>query len=131
MYTFVPGAGAYWNAFGYGFFSPSTIYAFYSPSSYWYGGGGARGAGSYGWSLPSVYTNSGRAPLSLIQPRSSSGVGSIGSPRGSGESNFGGGFLGGGSSSSSSSSSSGFSSRASSGFGGSSHAGGGGGGGHR
>ena len=132
MYTFVPGTGAYWNAFGYGFFSPSTIYAFYSPSSYWYGGGGARGAGSYGWSLSSINTNSGRASLSSIQPRSSSGSG-FGSPRGVGESNFGGGSFAsssaGGSSAGGGSSASAFGGRASSGMsaGGGGHAGGGGG----
>ncbi len=124
MYTFVPGSGAYFNAFGYGFFSPSTIYAFYSPSSYWYGGGGARGAGSYGWSLSSINTNSSRASLSTIQPRNSSG---FGSPRGTGESNFGGGSFpvssGGGSASSSSGA---FGSRGSSAVGGGHAAGGGG-----
>jgi hypothetical protein len=124
MYTFVPGAGAYWNAFGYGFFSPSTIYAFYSPSSYWYGGGGSRGAGPLGWSLGNIYSNSGRAPLNAIQPRSSTGFGFARSPRGYGESNSGFASAGGGSSSGGSSSG-GFAGRASSGTGG------GGGGGHR
>lgn len=129
MYTFVPGSGAYWNAFGYGFFSPSTIYAFYSPSNYWYGGGGARGAGSLGWSLGSIYGKSGAGPLSILQPRSNSGVGSIGPSRGYGESvgtvssSSAVNSLGGGSSSG------GFASRSSSSVS-AGHAGGGGGG-HR
>ncbi len=133
MYTFMPGAGAYWNAFGYGFFSPSTIYAFYSPSSYWYGGGGARGAGPLGWSLGNISNrSSGRAPLNALQPRSSSGVGTIGPPRGFGGANS---FVSSGSAAgfaraaSGGSSSGGFASRASSG-GSVGHAGGGGGG-HR
>jgi hypothetical protein len=75
MFTFVPGAGTYWNAFGYGFFSPGTIYSFYSPSSYWYGGGGARGTGSIGRPLSGIIpSRSGSAaPLSSLQPRSPSG----------------------------------------------------------
>ncbi len=75
MYTFVPGTGAFWNAFGYGFFSPGSIYDFYSPGYYWYGGGGARGVGSYGWFLPGI-RNTGSthaAPLSSIQPRNPGG----------------------------------------------------------
>jgi hypothetical protein len=39
MYTFVPGGDMFLNAFGYGFFSPYTIYNYYTPTNYWYGGG--------------------------------------------------------------------------------------------
>ena len=82
MFTFVPGNGAYWNAFGYGFFSPGAIYAFYSPSTYWYGGGGARGAGFSGWTLGSgIHSGTGTAPLSHIQPRSNTGFGATGPAR--------------------------------------------------
>jgi hypothetical protein len=75
MFTFVPGGGTYWNAFGYGFFSPGTIYNYYTPSTYWYGGGGARGTGSIGRPLSGIATTSTtqRAPLSSLQPRGPSG----------------------------------------------------------
>jgi hypothetical protein len=79
MYTFVPGAGTYWNAFGYGFFSPGTIYSFYSPSAYWYGGGGARGTGSIGRPLSGIVPSSGSAaPLSSLQPKGPAGGSSTG-----------------------------------------------------
>lgn len=87
MFTFVPGGGTYWNAFGYGFFSPGTIYDYYAPSAYWYGGGGARGTGSIGRSLDAITARpTGRpAPLSSLQPRGPGSVASIGSPvRGAG-----------------------------------------------
>ena len=43
MYTYIPYGGAFWSPFGYGYFSPGTIYSFYQPGGYyWYGGGGAR-----------------------------------------------------------------------------------------
>ena len=41
-YTYIPYGGAFWSPFGYGYFSPGTIYSFYQPGGYyWYGGGGA------------------------------------------------------------------------------------------
>jgi hypothetical protein len=137
MYTFVPGAGTYFNAFGYGFFSPGTIYDYYSPSAYWYGGGGARGTGAIGRPLAGIVgTSSGvAAPLSSLQPRGPSGISVTPSPRG--------GVFSGGSSASapspgnSSSSSSSSSSSATGGFAGGSRASSGGfsgghaGGGHR
>jgi hypothetical protein len=85
MFTFVPGAGTYWNAFGYGFFSPGTIYNYYSPSAYWYGGGGARGTSSIGRPLAGITSRSGNqaAPLSSLQPsRNSGGTSEVGTPRG-------------------------------------------------
>jgi hypothetical protein len=89
MFTFVPGAGTYWNAFGYGFFSPGTIYNYYAPSSYWYGGGGARGTGSTGRPLDGIVTRSSGQPASLssLQSNSStSGISAVGTPRGGSES---------------------------------------------
>jgi hypothetical protein len=82
MFTFVPGAGTYWNAFGYGFFSPGTIYNYYVPSSYWYGGGGARGATGIGRPLAGISSGSTAAPLSGLQQRTPGGVSGVGSPRG-------------------------------------------------
>ena len=77
MFTFVPASGAYWNAFGYGFFSPGMINAFYSPSNYWYGGGGARGNGSIGHPLDEIHNGSSPhlASISSLLPHNS-GVGS-------------------------------------------------------
>lgn len=75
MYTFVPVSGVAWNAFGYGFFSPGMINAFYSPTNYWYGGGGARGTGSFGQPLDGIASRSSLkpAPISNLQPRGNSG----------------------------------------------------------
>ena len=39
MYTFVPAGGTFWNPWGYGFYSPVTVSSYYTPSTYWYGGG--------------------------------------------------------------------------------------------
>jgi hypothetical protein len=87
MFTYVPGAGTYWNAFGYGFFSPLTIYNYYSPSSYWYGGGGARGTGSIGRPLEGVSTTRTAAPLSSLLPKTPrGGVAGVGSSSAPGES---------------------------------------------
>jgi hypothetical protein len=42
MYTYVPYAGMMSSPFGYRFFSPARIYSYYSPTPYyWYGGGGS------------------------------------------------------------------------------------------
>jgi len=82
MFTFVPGAGTSWNAFGYGFFSPGTIYSYYTPSNYWYGGGGARGTNGIGQPLSGISTRTTAAPLSGLQPRNPTGVSEVGSPRG-------------------------------------------------
>jgi hypothetical protein len=77
MFTFVPGAGTSWNAFGYGFFSPYTIYDYYSPSNYWYGGGGARGTGSIGRPLSGIANPSisQAGPLSGLLPRNQGSAG--------------------------------------------------------
>jgi len=127
MYTFVPAAGAYWNAFGYGFFSPGMINAFYSPTNYWYGAGGARGTGSFGQPLGDIVSRSSLKPpsISSLQPRGNSEASGFSGYRGTGEPALGSAAI----------SRSGFSGEAFSGFGGhsSGFSGGGhaGGGGHR
>src|ERR1700722_584943 len=70
MYTYVPAGGTFWNAWGYGFFSPGTIYSYYSPGgTYWYGAGGSRGVGMVGRPLSGVANpSSGQAaPLSTLR----------------------------------------------------------------
>jgi len=43
MYAYVPYDGTFFSPFGYGLFSPGTIYSYYTPGGYtWYGGTGAR-----------------------------------------------------------------------------------------
>ncbi|HEX4274862.1 MAG TPA: hypothetical protein VHZ74_05890 [Bryobacteraceae bacterium] len=82
MYSFVPGAGTYFNPWGYGFFSPGTVYNYYAPTTYWYGGGGARGTGSVG--RPVIVAgnpSSGRpAPLSTLRGGNNTGMPALGSP---------------------------------------------------
>jgi len=48
MITYVPMGGVFWNPFGYGFFSPGMIGAYYYPTGYYGGGGGARTGGLAG-----------------------------------------------------------------------------------
>ena len=88
MYTYVPGAGTLWNPFGYGFFSPNTIYGYYTPTNYWYGGGAARG-GVAGQAVPAVSGPSTRVAAPLASLRSSGFAGgsarsAIGAPIGGG-----------------------------------------------
>jgi hypothetical protein len=82
VYTFVPAGGTFWNPWGYGFFSPATISSYYTPSNYWYGGGGGRGAGSIGRPLTEVAdsTRTQAAPLSSMRSGNSSGVPALGLP---------------------------------------------------
>jgi hypothetical protein len=82
MYTFVPAGGTFWNPWGYGFFSPGTIYSYYTPTAYWYGGGGARGAGSIGQPLSGIgrATTTQAAPLSTLRGGNSGGAPALGSP---------------------------------------------------
>jgi hypothetical protein len=82
VYTFVPAGGTFWNPWGYGFFSPATIAGYYTPSNYWYGGGGARGTGSIGRPLTEVAdsTRTQAAPLSSIRSVNSSGLPALGLP---------------------------------------------------
>jgi hypothetical protein len=85
MYTYVPLGGTYFNSFGYGFFSPGTIYNYYAPGTYWYGAGGARGTGSVGRPLNGVATatTSRPAPLSTLRGangNTNGGMPALGSP---------------------------------------------------
>jgi hypothetical protein len=82
MYTFVPAGGTSWNPWGYGFYSPGTISSYYTPSSYWYGGGGARGTGSIGRPLSGIANPSATqaAPLSSLRGGNTGGLSTIGSP---------------------------------------------------
>lgn len=57
MYTYMPYGGTAWSPFGYGYFSPYTIYSFYSPGNYYWYGGGSRG-GSAGVPLSNIGTSS-------------------------------------------------------------------------
>ena len=68
MYTFVPLNGTLLSPFGYGFFSPATIYGYYSPTTYWYGGGGPVGASAGGRPvLSGVGTSNGKpAPIGQL-----------------------------------------------------------------
>ena len=82
MFTFVPASGTLWNPWGYGFFSPLTIYSFYAPSSYWYGGGGAPGSASLGRPISgfSNLSTNQAVPLSRLQRSNPGGVPSLSSP---------------------------------------------------
>ena len=77
MFTFVPMGGAFFNAFGYGFYSPSTINNYYTPGTYWYGGGGARGTGAIGQPL-----GTSGAPTRTALPINTLRAGNIGATGG-------------------------------------------------
>jgi hypothetical protein len=81
MFTFVPAGGTSWNPWGYGFYSPETISSYYTPSTYWYGGGGARGTGSIGKPLSGIAnrTATQAAPLSSLRGGGPGGLPSPGS----------------------------------------------------
>jgi hypothetical protein len=57
MYTYMPYGGTAWSPFGYGYFSPYTIYSYYSPGNYYWYGGGSRGT-SGGVPLSNIGTSS-------------------------------------------------------------------------
>jgi hypothetical protein len=76
MFTFVPGAGTYWNPWGYGFYSPGSIYSYYSPSGYWYGGGNIIGQPVSG--LGSATTKA--APIGQLLNSNSGRIAALGSP---------------------------------------------------
>jgi len=58
MFTYIPYGGTVWSPFGYGYFSPLSIYSYYSPSRYnWNGGGTARNGTSTGVALTSIGTS--------------------------------------------------------------------------
>ena len=82
MYTFVPLNGALVSPFGFGFFSPGTIYGYYSPTNYWYGAGGPVGASAGGRPvLSSIGTSNGRpAPIGQLLNSNSGRLAVTGSP---------------------------------------------------
>ena len=47
MYTYMPLNGMFFNAYGYGFFSPFSVYQIYGNPGYFYGGGYGGGGGAY------------------------------------------------------------------------------------
>ena len=58
MYTYVPFGGTVFSPFGYGYFSPSSIFAYYAPGRYnWNGGGSARNGASTGVPLTNIGTS--------------------------------------------------------------------------
>jgi hypothetical protein len=66
-YTYLPYSGMVMNPFGYGFYNPYSIYLYYSPSQYyWNGGGSARTGGSTGVPLTNIGTSSVAAQISRI-----------------------------------------------------------------
>ncbi len=83
MYTFVPAVGTMWSPFGYGFFSPGTIYNYYSPSTFWYGGGGPVGASATGRPVFGLASSTTKA-APIGQLLSSGGGAALGSPLRSG-----------------------------------------------
>ncbi|MDQ1473352.1 MAG: hypothetical protein QOJ99_4832, partial [Bryobacterales bacterium] len=68
MYTYMPYGGTLWSPFGYGYFSPYSIYSYYAPGNYyWYGGGGSRAGSSTGVPLTNIGTSSlGAAQISRM-----------------------------------------------------------------
>ncbi len=84
-YAYLPYGGTFYSPFGYGLFSPTTIYSYYTPGGYtWYGGTGARStsfvpqpvAGAFTAGRP---TAPGRVTAGL--PLSGSGSGTVGLAR--------------------------------------------------
>ncbi|HWF08907.1 MAG TPA: hypothetical protein VG297_10610 [Bryobacteraceae bacterium] len=71
MYTFVPAGGAFFNPWGFGFFSPGSVYDYYVPSTYWYGGGGSRGTGVTGRPVVVAGNPSSNRPAPLSNIRGS------------------------------------------------------------
>lgn len=58
MYTYLPANGTAWSPFGYGYFSPYSIYSYYQPNQYyWTGGGSARNGASTGVPLTNIGTS--------------------------------------------------------------------------
>jgi hypothetical protein len=108
MYTYVPGSGMLWSPFGYGFFSPGAIFSYYTPTTYWGGGGVGRqitgvGAGSLSSSVSRLNTTASTSALGGIRAGnglsnpSSGGAPSLGGGSGGGGLTGGGGLSGGGS----------------------------------
>jgi len=95
MYTYLPSNGVSWSPFGYGYFSPGSIYAYYSPDRYyWNGGGSARTGVTTGVPLTNIGT-SGVAASQIA--RAGSGLNThatLGSPVRSSSMSSGSGFRG-------------------------------------
>ena len=93
MFSWIPWNGVYYNAFGYAFWSPFSVYQTYYP--YYYGGYSPPSGGGSGYHRPTAPTSGGSAGFrgSGGAPHSGSGVIHDGSQGGNG------GFYGGGSSS--------------------------------
>ncbi len=80
MFTFVPLNGTYLSPFGYGFFSPASIYGYYSPGTYWYGGGGPIPGGGRPV-LSGIGTSNGKpAPIGQLLNSNSGRLAATGSP---------------------------------------------------
>ncbi len=82
MFTYVPGNGTLWSPFGYGFFSPYTIYDYYTPTAYWYGGGGAATGAAGGRPIYGINSErtSKAAPLGQLLSGNTGRVNATGSP---------------------------------------------------
>ncbi len=82
MFTYVPVNGTLWSPFGYGFYSPYSIYDYYAPTAYWYGGGGAATGSAGGRPIDGI--NSARtsraAPLGQLLSGNNGRVNATGSP---------------------------------------------------
>lgn len=76
MYTYVPLAGTMMNPWGYGFYSPLTIFSYYNPTTYW--GGGAVGRQTLGTGLTSSVSRLNTTPASLGGVRGGGGLASSG-----------------------------------------------------
>ncbi len=83
MYTYVPLNGVYVSPFGFGFFSPATIYGYYVPGTYWYGAGGPVGASAGGrpvFSGIGTSTNGKPAPIGQLLNSNAGRLAATGSP---------------------------------------------------
>jgi len=87
MFSWIPYSGVYYNAFGYAFWSPYSVYQTYYPYNYGGGGGGGSSSSSRGYQRPATPST----PSNGTQ--NGSFQSSNGSIRGSGNSS--GGFTGG------------------------------------
>jgi hypothetical protein len=63
MYTYLPMDGMFFNPYGYGFFSPYSVYQVYNNPGYFYGYGGGSGGGVVSTGTPTSSSNRPR-PIS-------------------------------------------------------------------
>lgn len=105
MFTFIPASGILYSPFGFGFYSPSSVWYAYNPymyGGYYYGGGGGYygsgrgGRGVLGYDSGGGYTTTTRGVGSLATSSSSTGVSSSSSSVSAGGGMRGGGVSGGG-----------------------------------